>query len=868
MKRIYYDSEKKCKEHNKYDVKESEINIRYKNFKHTIFTAGDVEQFYKRCGEINEEINHTFLYLFHKFKKGIFVRIQDNKVETFIPFSKKNYINEWSNLVKITDKYSNFSMNRYNKDLDGLMNFISKQTGYHKTRYLNDIDLWYSNNCLVRNENPISEGESGVLEIKDMLDNLCKNKKIKDVYFFINKRDFPLIKKNRTESYNYIFGDNTPLLSHNYKDYCKILSMCSKDGYEDIPIPTWEDWCRVSSKYNKFFPKNCRNYNYNFVRDWSKKRCMAVFRGASTGNGINENTNMRIKISLSKNKYIDAGITKWNLRPRLNKIGEYTILDTIDNRNLPSKINSLTPEQQSCYKYIINIDGHSSAFRLSLELSMGSVILFVESEYYLWFKNFMIPYVHYIPIKKDLSDIDEKIEWCINNDKECEKIGKNSIEFYNTFLCENSIYSYLETLINNIPVKPLQKTYKIFDYNNIICKSVDITTTIKKDFFLKRLCYQQKSFSKYISNFSTEYFSKISENKNITLYNNNNIFYITKSVKNKFEALIGLKYINNLYKRIPNFMYTYKCSDTNIYLEYIKGIEFQTWLKDFFDFDKYIFILLQIILAIHVAQEYCDFIHYDLSPWNIILYEYPEEIDVYYQIKHTNKFVKIKTKIVPVIIDYGKSSVNKYYMYNINKHNFIIDIIFITIKSINTIIQNNISQNTFYNLNLLISFFYEFTPTFSNIYSFRKFIKSRSKYDNLINLTQKTTTKTSIDFFYYIINNFSIPHDITHNLSIYNSDYPLFHYYNILNKPLIFNNFIDNIPKGNSTLSSLYIYNKIINILTCNNCPEHYIKKIHTYFKFIDLSNLTHIDHNPEKIYELMISPIIDINFKKNVLSN
>ena len=56
---------------------------------------------------------------------------------------------------------------------------------------------------------------------------------------------------------------------------------------------------------------------------------------------------MRIKISLSTNKLIDAGITKWNLRPRLNRLNNKTYLNVIDNRNLPSTKNFLTPEQQS-----------------------------------------------------------------------------------------------------------------------------------------------------------------------------------------------------------------------------------------------------------------------------------------------------------------------------------------------------------------------------------------------------------------------------------------------------------------------------------------------------------------------------------------
>ncbi len=34
---------------------------------------------------------NTFDYVFNKFKKGIFVKIVDNKVVTFLPFSKHGY---------------------------------------------------------------------------------------------------------------------------------------------------------------------------------------------------------------------------------------------------------------------------------------------------------------------------------------------------------------------------------------------------------------------------------------------------------------------------------------------------------------------------------------------------------------------------------------------------------------------------------------------------------------------------------------------------------------------------------------------------------------------------------------------------------
>ena len=116
----------------------------------------------------------------------------------------------------------------------------------------------------------------------------------------------------------------------------------------------------------------------------------------------------------------------------------------------------------------------------------------------------------------------------------------------------------------------------------------------------------------------------------------------------------------------------------------------------------------------------------------MILYEYPQEMEVLYQVKHSNTFIKLKTKLVPVIID-GKSSANNLSVMSTSKQNFMFDIVSLLTKSINTILLNNITDFVFSKLLILFYFFKDISPTFSNIFSFRKFVKTRSKYDNLLN---------------------------------------------------------------------------------------------------------------------------------------
>ncbi len=55
-------------------------------------------------------------------KKGIFVKIVDNKVVTFLPFSKHGYKNDWGDLMK-------YDPSKYKSMIDFMMACI-KSNGY------------------------------------------------------------------------------------------------------------------------------------------------------------------------------------------------------------------------------------------------------------------------------------------------------------------------------------------------------------------------------------------------------------------------------------------------------------------------------------------------------------------------------------------------------------------------------------------------------------------------------------------------------------------------------------------------------------------------------------------------------------------
>lgn len=57
-------------------------------------------------------------------------------------------------------------------------------------------------------------------------------------------------------------------------------------------------------------------------------------------------------------------------------------------------------------------------------------------------------YVHFIPVLPDLSDLEKKIEWAIENDEEARQIQANGLEYAKRVLTDNQVGSALSKIIN------------------------------------------------------------------------------------------------------------------------------------------------------------------------------------------------------------------------------------------------------------------------------------------------------------------------------------------------------------------------------------------------------------------------------------
>jgi hypothetical protein len=289
------------------------------------------------------------------------------------------------------------------------------------------------------------------------IDQLVAERDVPDVEFFINDRDFPLLKKDLSEPYNHIFNSESILVEEQFrfKKMCPLFSKSITDSYADLLIPTNDDWVMAS---NKYFLSDCSDAYHKkewdkIIVDWKKKKELCIFRGSATGCGITLENNMRLKASDMSIDYpdlLDAGITDWKARMRKYSGKGIEIINKDGFRfKLANKINNI---EKSEYKYILNIDGYVSAYRLSSELSMGSVVLIVKSDYKLWFSDKLIEYVHYVPVNADLSNLIDIIKWCKKNDKKCKDIASNGMEFFKKYLSKDGILDYMTDKLKMISI--------------------------------------------------------------------------------------------------------------------------------------------------------------------------------------------------------------------------------------------------------------------------------------------------------------------------------------------------------------------------------------------------------------------------------
>lgn len=99
------------------------------------------------------------------------------------------------------------------------------------------------------------------------------------------------------------------------------------------------------------------------------------------------------------------------------------------------------------YKYQVNVDGTVAAYRFPYLMLGSSLVLKQDSPYYEFFYSHLRAGTHYVPVKRDLSDLLEKIRWAKENDAEARTMARAAQTLARELLQPSRLYCYYQRVL-------------------------------------------------------------------------------------------------------------------------------------------------------------------------------------------------------------------------------------------------------------------------------------------------------------------------------------------------------------------------------------------------------------------------------------
>lgn len=187
----------------------------------------------------------------------------------------------------------------------------------------------------------------------------------------------------------------------------------------------------------------------NYDVPWKDRTPVAFWRGGTQGSAVGGWRNLpRLQLCdiVRQSKYsdkFDVGIT----RIVTSHVVKMTDVDEIAQSGFMRPFVPISSFVR--YKYHIDIDGHTNAWSaLFQKLLTGSPVLKVASAegYRQWYYDKLLPWLNYVPVESDMSDLVEKTLWLINNDEKAREIGLRGRELAESLDYESQIAAAFNTI--------------------------------------------------------------------------------------------------------------------------------------------------------------------------------------------------------------------------------------------------------------------------------------------------------------------------------------------------------------------------------------------------------------------------------------
>ncbi|XP_044298410.1 protein O-glucosyltransferase 1 isoform X2 [Varanus komodoensis] len=263
-----------------------------------------------------------------------------------------------------------------------------------------------------------------------------------DMEMIINVRDYPQVPK--------LMKPKVP-----------VFSFSKTSDYYDIKYPAWTFWEGGPAVW-PIYPTGLGRWD--LMREnlrsaaekwpWKKKISKAYFRGSRTSS----ERDPLILLSREDPDLVDAEYTK-NQAWKSEK-------DTLGKP--PAKEIPLVDHCK--YKYLFNFRGVAASFRFKHLFLCGSLVFHVGEDWQEFFYPQLKPWVHYIPIKSDLSDVRELLAFVRENDDIAQEIAERGRQFIMDHLRMEDISCYWHRLLTEYSTALTYKVQRKSNYSEILPK--------------------------------------------------------------------------------------------------------------------------------------------------------------------------------------------------------------------------------------------------------------------------------------------------------------------------------------------------------------------------------------------------------------
>jgi hypothetical protein len=109
------------------------------------------------------------------------------------------------------------------------------------------------------------------------------------------------------------------------------------------------------------------------------------------------------------------------------------------------------PDLVKKYSILIDIEGNGYSGRLKFLLWSHRPLLLVDRPHKEFFFEHLKEWEHYIPVKRDLTDLIEKTKWCLDNYDKALSIAENAYNFSKQYLTRYACFKKWDEIITGMP---------------------------------------------------------------------------------------------------------------------------------------------------------------------------------------------------------------------------------------------------------------------------------------------------------------------------------------------------------------------------------------------------------------------------------